>query len=111
MAILEVLRRQIARSLSAPGAHDGWGAEDDREEPAADPVRPSPWTRKSQPAEGPWSRETHGDHLTGSPTARDHAPPTHATLERLRGRLKTPDGLREAFVLKEILDRPLARRR
>ena len=31
--------------------------------------------------------------------------------ERVRARLRTPDALREAFVVKEILDRPLARRR
>ena len=31
--------------------------------------------------------------------------------ERVRARLHTPDALREAFVVKEILDRPLGRRR
>ena len=31
--------------------------------------------------------------------------------ERIRARLHAPDALRESFVVKEILDRPLARRR
>ena len=48
-----------------------------------------------------------------SPTAppRPHAPPESLLSERVRARLRTPDALREAFVVKEILDRPLARRR
>ena len=50
---------------------------------------------------------------TGSRTAPSyaHASPAHALSERIRARLNTPDALREAFVVKEILDRPLARRR
>ena len=50
---------------------------------------------------------------TGSRTAPPyaHASPAHALSERIRARLRTPDALREAFVVKEILDRPLARRR
>ena len=50
---------------------------------------------------------------TGSRTAAPyaHASPGHALSERVRARLNTPDALREAFVVKEILDRPLARRR
>ena len=31
--------------------------------------------------------------------------------ERIRARLRAPDALREAFVVKELLDRPLGRRR
>ena len=38
-------------------------------------------------------------------------PPEAVLAERIRARLRTPDALREAFVVKEILDRPLARRR
>lgn len=50
---------------------------------------------------------------TGSRTAPPyaHASPAHALSERVRARLNTLDALREAFVVKEILDRPLARRR
>ena len=40
-----------------------------------------------------------------------HASPSDAVMARIRARLVTPDALREAFVIKEILDRPLARRR
>ena len=41
-----------------------------------------------------------------------HPPATPASVmsERIRARLGTPDALREAFVVKEILDRPLGRR-
>ena len=40
-----------------------------------------------------------------------HASPASLLSERIRARLRTPDALREAFVVKEILDRPLERRR
>ena len=48
-----------------------------------------------------------------SPAAPPHTriPPESLLSERIRARLRTPDALREAFVVKEILDRPLARRR
>ena len=46
-----------------------------------------------------------------APPRRPHAPPESLLSERVRARLRTPDALREAFVVKEILDRPLARRR
>ena len=48
-----------------------------------------------------------------SPAAPHHSrvPPESLLSERIRARLRTPDALREAFVVKEILDRPLARRR
>ena len=39
------------------------------------------------------------------------SPPSDEVMARIRARLSTPDALREAFVIKEILDRPLARRR
>lgn len=70
-------------------------------------TRPAPETRGAQrPGHSPW--DTNGSR--GSlPYA--HASPAHAVLARVRARLDTPDALREAFVIKEILDRPLARRR
>ena len=40
-----------------------------------------------------------------------HVPPESLLSKRIRARLRTSDALREAFVVKEILDRPLARRR
>ena len=42
---------------------------------------------------------------------RPHASPASLLSERIRARLRTPDALREAFVVKEILDRPLGQRR
>ncbi|MCY4607569.1 MAG: hypothetical protein OXD40_03095 [bacterium] len=107
-------------------------------EPERDSARVSPWARERKTVQDPWSRETPGSPAppsatrrrapetrgaraadrppwgtTGSRTALPyaHESPTHALLERLRGRLGAPDALREAFVVKEILDRPLARRR
>ena len=100
-------------------------------------ARASPWERKQETVRSPRTRETQGSPAPPSATRRapethgaqidDHPPrgmtgsrttlpyalasPTHALSERLRGRLGTPDALREAFVVKEILDRPLARRR
>ena len=86
--------------------------------------RPTPWAGKPPRAPAP---------ATSRPSATHHAPlhdrafegrqsiaakPPHAHVsaasrisERLRTRLHTVDALRESFVLKEILDRPLARRR
>ena len=48
-----------------------------------------------------------------SPAAPHHprVPPGSMLAARVRARLHTPDALREAFVVKEVLDRPLARRR
>ena len=49
-----------------------------------------------------------------SPPAEPRHPraPSESPLpERIRARLRTPNALREAFVVKEVLDRPLARRR
>lgn len=62
-------------------------------------------------------RTSTGEDVSGERRASRPAPPhphtSSASLlsERLRARLRTPDALREAFVVKEILDRPLARRR
>ena len=78
------------------------------ESPApASAMRRAPETRGAQrPGHSPW--DTNGSR--GSlPYA--HASPTDEVMARIRGRLDTPDALREAFVIKEILDRPLARRR
>lgn len=76
--------------------------------PVSPPVatQPAPQTRGAQAADRtPWG-------ASGSRTTPPHAhSPAHALSERMRARLGTPDALREAFVIKEILDRPLARRR
>ena len=119
----------------------GYGTgDDDEDELAPDAVRepeaaPEPATaRTSKTAWEPktvWSPKTsrttaHGTAaLRASPAGRDtrsrHASPgtpprldaSSASLlsERVRARLRTPDALREAFVVKELLDRPLGRRR
>ena len=46
-----------------------------------------------------------------APPHHPHASPTSSLSERIRARLHGPDALREAFVVKEILDQPLGRRR
>lgn len=46
-----------------------------------------------------------------STTPHPPTTPASALSERIRTRLSTPDALREAFVVKEILDRPLGYRR
>ena len=46
-----------------------------------------------------------------APPHHPHASPTSSLSERIRARLRGPDALREAFVVKEILDQPLGRRR
>ena len=45
-----------------------------------------------------------------APPPRPHASPASVLSKGIRARLGTPDALREAFVVKEILDRPLGRR-
>ena len=61
--------------------------------------------------------DDYSGHRSGrqphSPAAPHHSPAVAASLlsERIRTRLGTPEALREAFVVKEILDRPLGRRR
>ena len=48
-----------------------------------------------------------------APASPPHLPASPGSLlsERIHARLGTPDALREAFVVKELLDRPLGRRR
>lgn len=55
--------------------------------------------------------ETH--RAPSSPAAPPHLQASPASLrsERIRARLRAPNTLREAFVVKEILDRPLGLRR
>jgi len=74
--------------------------------PASETLRSSAAYRTPAPGVAPGARRP-------SPPAppRPHAPPESLLSERIRARLRTPDALREAFVVKEILDRPLARRR
>ena len=95
-------------------------------EPRPAHTPPRAWKPKTvwspaPPSATPRAAETHGvpaagrspGGATGSRTALPyaHSSTTHALSAHIRARLGTPDALREAFVVKEILDRPLARRR
>ena len=81
-------------------------------ETSGTPAPPSAARRAGEAHGAPAAGRSPGG-ATGSRTAAPyaHASPAHALSERIRARLRTPDALREAFVVKEILDRPLARRR
>ena len=57
----------------------------------------------------PGSVFDRGPHAR-APSLHPPATPASVMSERIRARLGTPDALREAFVVKEILDRPLGRR-
>ena len=77
------------------------------------PARSAAESRASETMRAP-APEAMPGHRRLSPTApprRPHAPSVSPLSERVRARLRTPDALREAFVVKEVLDRPLARRR
>ena len=66
----------------------------------------------ASPRAAPHDRPFAGTLPSAAAVPRPHASSTASRVsERLRARLQTPDALREAFVLKEILDRPLGRRR
>ena len=77
------------------------------------PAPPAVDSRASGPARTPAPEAAPG-HRRSSPAValrRPHPPSEFPLSERVRARLRTPDALREAFVVKEVLDRPLARRR
>ena len=74
---------------------------------------PAPGTLRTSPAHRAPFPEVVPRDRRPSPTAppHAHARPESLLSERIRARLRTPDALREAFVVKEVLDRPLGRRR
>ena len=82
---------------------------------AAKPPRAPAQAMSQAPAShraAPHDRLFAGTLASTAAVPRPHASSTASRVsERLRARLQTPDALREAFVLKEILDRPLGRRR
>ena len=90
-----------------------WEPETVWRPPAArTPAPPTAGPRASGATRAPASGVALG--VRRSPSAaprRPRAPSESPLTERVRARLRTPDALREAFVVKEILDRPLARRR
>ena len=77
--------------------------------------RPAPASTSQRAAET--HRAPPADHSLGGTIAsratlpHAHSSPASALSQHVRARLRTPDALREAFVIKEILDRPLAGRR
>ena len=80
-------------------------------EPPRAPAQAMSRAPASHPA-APHDRPFAGTPPSAAAVLRPHASSTASRVsERLRARLQTPDALREAFVLKEILDRPLGRRR
>ena len=80
-------------------------------EPPRAPAQAMPRAPESHPA-APHDRQFAGTLPSAAGVPRPHASSTATRVsERIRARLQTPDALREAFVLKEILDRPLGRRR
>ena len=75
---------------------------------------PSPTTLRTPRSHRAPSPDNAFAGRPASPAAQPYAhasSPASQISERIRARLRTPDALREAFVVKEILDRPLGRRR
>ena len=77
--------------------------------------RPTPAGATQHAAETRRAPTADGSH-GGTTASRATLPHAHVSAvsvysERIRARLRTPDALREAFVIKEILDRPLSGRR
>ena len=81
-------------------------------EPAAARRPSAPQATASAPAASRAPRDAYRAP-SRSPASPPHLPASPESLlsERIHARLRTPDALREAFVVKEILDRPLGRRR
>ena len=95
------------RAWRAKTTRSPWGREQSESPAPVSATQRAPETHGAQPSDrSPW--DTVGSRSTQLYAL---ASPTHALLARIRARLDTPDALREAFVIREILDRPLARRR
>ena len=91
-----------------------WEPETVWRPPAArTPAQPTADPRASGTIRAPAPDGALGDRRSrpAAPPRRPHPPSESPLSERVRARLRTPDALREAFVVKEVLDRPLARRR
>ena len=111
------------RSETARGAATAHGSEAARAT-GAPRTGGTPWAREPPRAFAPATSRTTpthrarphdraagGRHSSAAAPLHPHASTASRISERLRARLHTTDTLREAFVLKEILDRPLGRRR
>ena len=91
-----------------------WEPETVWRPPAArTPAQPKADSRASGPirSRAPQAAPGHRRSSPAAPPRHPRAPSESPLSERVRARLRTPDALREAFVVKEVLDRPLARRR
>jgi hypothetical protein len=90
-----------------------WEPETVWRPPAArTPAPPTAGLRASGSIRAPASEVAPGVGRSPPAVPRHPRAPSESPLsERIRARLRTPDALREAFVVKEVLDRPLARRR
>ena len=98
-------RSEAARATGAPRTGGTpWARKPPRA--YAPPSSRAPATRRAPPHD----RAAGGQHSAAGPP-HPRASTASRISERLRARLHTTDALREAFVLKEILDRPLGRRR
>ena len=130
MAGFAELLQRIVRDLEQAGAQQpeddlrarlGYGPADEAEDVHGEPA----------PDDGAWEREAdrspevsrapatlrmaevRGASPPGAPATSPHrdASPGPAPARRIRARIHTPDTLREAFVIKELLDGPLGTRR
>ena len=100
-------RPESARAQDTARATGTTRTPEPRWAPAAETLRSSAGGYRAPPHEAVVGV---GRPLPAAPP-RPHASPESRLSERVRTRLRTPDALREAFVVKELLDRPLARRR
>lgn len=84
-----------------------------REEAAAPPFYAERHAREPEPAvtKGVETQPPRAPAAGPFPMPQAELPAGVALTARVRARLRAPDGLREAFVVKEILDRPVALRR
>ena len=113
MGLLPNFRARLKEALGErleewrPGGERGEAAPSHREAHAAFVADPEP---AAEPASRPSSRRYATDSWTAPapPTSRDEA--ASGSRAALLARLRNPDSLREAFVVKEILDRPVGLR-
>lgn len=131
MAGFAELLQRLARDLEQAGAQQpdddlrarlGYGpadeAEDMDDEPALDDGAWEPETDRSpEVSRAPATlrtAEVRGASPLGTPATLPHQEdpsPETAIARRIRARMHAQDTLREAFVVKELLDRPLGTRR
>ena len=106
-----------SHSIWEPAAEATWKPEGvEGAEPGPARASVTGWKSASERMSTPSVSRTPGTTYRASPPsapASPHPRPSSEFLlpERIRGRLHGQDALREAFVMKELLDRPLGLRR